>query len=418
MIDIKRYLDEQMILESRKQKRIFNNDSMTFKQLKDAFNDVFGTNIVSVSRRVPIVSFYMTNKDGNWYCAAVDRPSKILKVNAFPKSMKLAESSQSSANNTIQSIAEALATLDDVLVNRFFANGKNMVKCSLICPPEGCEGQYNDRCFLNIDGVDCFNKNCKCTGSDQKAAAEIANILKSNDALCQEFNVASIDSLQPLKNCKSEKKILKAIINKLQELVDGIGWNSTIRDYVQDRYSREIVNKALQHGIDMSKNSSFVNELVSRLSGMSSLCPTKSDLVAFAKRDGVDCKSDKYKTFLEDLEAEANATSDSILSPIEKIVWYAIQNALVNAIGYIKLDQNPKAQKLLKQLPKDAICSISNIDNCDISIEKIEAAKKAIDKLCQAYDCTSPEIRIVVSGKPYSLKNDIARLQKLQEVIR
>lgn len=63
-----------MVLESKKPKHLFNNDSLTFKDLKDVFSDVFGTQVVKVSRRVPIVSLYLTNQDGNFFVSAVDKP--------------------------------------------------------------------------------------------------------------------------------------------------------------------------------------------------------------------------------------------------------------------------------------------------------------------------------------------------------
>ena len=78
----------------------------------------------------------------------------------------------------------------------------------------------------------------------------------------------------------------------MARLVDGIGWGCSIHDYVQDRYSRYLVNKALEHNLDVSKKGALVDELTSRLSGTSTLRPTKSDLATFAKREGIDVKSD------------------------------------------------------------------------------------------------------------------------------
>jgi len=108
-----------------------------------------------------------------------------------------------------------------------------------------------------------------------------------------------------VKNCKDERTVLKQLVDTLSKLVDGIGWGCTIRDYVQDRYSRYLVNKALEHNLDVSKKGALVDELTSRLSGTSALRPTKSDLATFAKREGIDIKSDNYKAFLDDIEQNA-----------------------------------------------------------------------------------------------------------------
>jgi hypothetical protein len=44
--------------------------------------------------------------------------------------------SNESINETAKDIVEALSVIDPVLINRYFANGKNCMKCSLICPPK------------------------------------------------------------------------------------------------------------------------------------------------------------------------------------------------------------------------------------------------------------------------------------------
>ena len=132
----------------------------------------------------------------------------------------------------------------------------------------------------------------------------------------------------------------------MARLVDGIGWGCSIRDYVQDRYSRYLVNKALEHNLDVSKKGALVDELTSRLSGTSTLRPTKSDLATFAKREGIDVKSDDYKAFLDDIEQNAAMTNKDIMSPIENAIYFAVSNIVQALLSYISLDPNPKAKKL------------------------------------------------------------------------
>ena len=137
---------------------------------------------------------------------------------------------------------------------------------------------------------------------------------------------------------------------------------------MQDRYSRYLVNKALEHGIDVSKNGALVNELTSRLSGMSSLRPTKSDLATFAKREGVDVKSDGYKAFLDDVEQNAQRTNDDIMLPIEKVLYFALANAANNVLGYAVLDPSQKAKKALKQIASDLFHNCKSIDACGLDL--------------------------------------------------
>ena len=75
--------------------------------------------------------------------------------------------------------------------------------------------------------------------------------------------------------------------------------------------------------LDVSRSSEFVVELANRLSNVSGKKPTRSDLVTFAKREGLDCKSDSYKSFISDVEDNAVAANDEIIKPLEDLIIYA-----------------------------------------------------------------------------------------------
>lgn len=187
MVDISKEVQKKMLMESRKPKHIFNDDSLTFKQLKDIFSNVFGTSIVGVSRKVPVAAMYLTNKDGKYYVAAVDKPSKLMKVDTVGSNMKLNECDAKPVKATLSDIVHALDCIDQVQLNRCFANGNNMLKCTLVCPPNGCSNLYGDKCFLQFDGVDCFDSKGKCVGRDEDASVELLAALKDDPGLDAEF---------------------------------------------------------------------------------------------------------------------------------------------------------------------------------------------------------------------------------------
>ena len=110
------------------------------------------------------------------------------------------------------------------------------------------------------------------------------------------------------------------------------------------------MNKALEHGLDVSRGSDFVAELASRLSNVSGRKPTKSDLLTFAKREGIDCKCDEYKSFIDDLEQHAEQTNTDIVRPIENLIAYAALMLMKDVEGYMAADPSPKAKKALAQL--------------------------------------------------------------------
>lgn len=73
--------------------------------------------------------------------------------------------------------------MDEVFLNKCFANGKNCAHIGLVCPPEGCGSNYGDRCFLVFKGIDCFDDNGKCIGSDDDLGVKLLYKLNSSEGL-------------------------------------------------------------------------------------------------------------------------------------------------------------------------------------------------------------------------------------------
>ena len=71
--------------------------------------------------------------------------------------------------------------------------------------------------------------------------------------------------------------------------------------------------------------------------------PTKSDLATFAKREGVNCKSDEYKDFLDDIEQSASEICREVICPLESVLYYAVAKAAQCMMCMLALDPNPKA---------------------------------------------------------------------------
>ena len=203
----------------------------------------------------------------------------------------------------------------------------------------------------------------------------------------------------------------------MARLVDGIGWGCSICDYVQDRYSRYLVNKALEHNLDMSKKGALVDELTSRLSGTSTLRPTKSDLATFAKREGIDVKSDDYKAFLDDIEQNAAMTNKDIMSPIENAIYFAVSNIVQALLSYISLDPNPKAKKLAQQTARDLFAACDSIEKCSFDSSKLDGMKKALAKLCSYKEFAPKEVRFVNNGIPYTVACECEKLDAMCKTI-
>lgn len=369
-----------------------------------------------MSRKVPMIDLYLTQKDGDWLVSSYVRPSKWIPIRRATALHEVESSQKDTVCSTLADVANACEGMDEVFTNKCFANGKNKAHIALVCPPDGYDNMYGNRCFLIFKGIDCFNDKGKCIGNDDDLGVKLLYKLNSSDALQQELMQVPAEKLSCMKNCKDEKKALDEILHALSKLIDGIGWGCPLKYYIEDKYSRYIINKALEHGLDISKNGQLANELVSRLSG-TTVTPTKSDLVTFAKREGIDCKSDAYKQFLDDIEGTSAQMSHDIISPIEKILCYAISCAANNVIAMMQLDPNPKAQKMLSSIATKLFNSQKSIDECEFDINDLQSLKKALAKLCAYQEIAPAEVRIMYNRMPYSFTCDCSKLQKLCDII-
>lgn len=417
MIDITKTVEQYFLHESTNKKHyIFSDDSLTFKDLKNIFKDLFGMNSISFSKRVPNMHLYLTKSDGKTFVSSYLRPQKKYEIIDAHKLKENENQPTAITTETLNDIESVISSIDSAILDKFFKNGKSRLNFTLIYPPTNYADLYDNRCFIQFHSLDEFENNDKI-GEDKENGFELFKLLKSNPKLKQEFIEITPEQLSCMKNCKCSLNVLNEILEKLKTLVDGLGWGVTIKDYIKDRYAKYIVNKAFAHEIDVSKTGNLVGELASRLSGTSTMRPTKSDLATFAKREGIDVNSDNYKSFLNDIEDEAEQINAEIIHPIENIILYGLSNALTNTIAFMALDPNPASQKSLKTLANCNYISNHRIDSCSFDREKIDAIRKLLTKMIEYAKNAPNEIRIVSNGTPYSVIGDCKNIEKLAKIV-
>ena len=143
-----------------------------------------------------------------------------------------------------------------------------------------------------------------------------------------------------IKNSVDAGEALNELMADLSKIVDGIGFRATINDFVKDRYSRYIVNAAMQKGIDVDKDCDWTAEVVDRFSNVSGRRPTKADLNTYAKKAGIDTRSDSYKQLMDYLKDTAEETNTVIMQPIEDLVMKAGVMLMKNLTGFMAADPN------------------------------------------------------------------------------
>lgn len=143
---------------------------------------MLGSKVVAISKKVPTIELYLTQKDGDWLVSKYERPLKKVIVG---KSMPLNEvesEDKDIVKCTIDDIVKACESLDDVFLNKCFANGRNCAHICLVSPSSCCDDN-DKRCFLAFKGIDCFDDKGKCIGSDDDLGVKLLYKLNSSDCL-------------------------------------------------------------------------------------------------------------------------------------------------------------------------------------------------------------------------------------------
>lgn len=409
MIDLCKELDSEIVLTESsvgkgRIKHIFEDGELTFAEIRDILTKVFSGDL-KMTEKVDGIPMLITYKNGDFYCCSDVRDVKNpVKLHKFCNtcSKNISKDGKLAVSNTLDDIENALMQLDGVLLNKYFANGQNFMKCQIVCPIEGKLHDYNGKCFVTFDSINCFDDKFKDIGRDSESAKKLFNALAANDALNQENAEISEPARLKIKNLSTAKKILETVLAKLNNFIDGVGWKCSINDYVIDRYSRYLVNKALEHKLDVSRNSDFVKELASRLSNVSGKKPTRSDLATFAKREGIDCKCQEYRDFIGDVESSSNETNDQIIKPIEDLIIFAGVQLMKIIEGFMAADPSKEAQKSLRTL--DSTIMQIKEGEYDLSPESILAFKKNLAKIEKYHEMLPAE------GILFKYKNKVYKM--------
>ena len=420
MIDLKESFDDVLLRESAcgRTQHVYEDPNLTFADIRDILTKVFSGDI-ELKEKLDGIGLLVTYKDGRFRVAtdtkSLKDPMDYDRLRA--KDCGSPAEIEDAVAGSLKDLSVALSELDDVQLNRFFANGRNFLACQVVYPPCANVMDYGNRCFIVLNGLKCYNDKFKEVGEDGDSAEELFGILRNNGALRQEtFEIAKPNILK-LKNLTASQDALKNVLDRLQGFIDGVGWKCSLDQYVCDRYSRHIVNKALQHGIDVSRSSDFVNSLARRLSRISGQKPTKSDLATYAKCDGVNTRDPRYKEFLADLEAEADEKNQEIIKPVEDLIVYAGMTLMKNVMGFMSVDPSKTAKKLLADL-EDSV-QLMNEGEFEFTPEKIERFKKNLAKIDRYAEFAPAEgVMFMYKGKPYQMTGQFGALKELLGIVK
>lgn len=348
----------EYLAESKKKRplHLFEDGEMTFGEIRTIVEDVFSKNVVSIVNRKPAATVSFTCIDGK-VLGMINglNPSTPLVSEKIVNEWKDNKSKafKEAFANSLSDIEKKLSELDIEEQNEIFDNGRRFINIQLVSPAsEDALPKVNNR-FLSIPcGTthydEKFENEQPLTESDEDVAQRVFSVFSavnndktkktSNiDPLAREAYKLTKEASAAFAKCPNRKEAVQEVATMLNELIDGLGYRATLNDYVKERYERKIMNCATKSGVDVRRSSDFVSEMVDRLSTMSAKRPTMNDLTTYAKREGIDVKSDQYKKFLDEIESTLDTDNYEMLRPISILLNKIVVLFLKSILGYVTM---------------------------------------------------------------------------------
>ena len=420
MIELNNIWDE-LICEggaSGHMQHIFEDPDLTFKELKDIFTKLF-TGKIGIEEKTDGQNLAITYKDGQFGAARNKATLKEpMSIEDVEKMFEGRGEVKDAFVKSMTDLVKGLKKLSQKELNSIFANGKNFMAFEIIYPPTKNVIDYGNRCLIQLHGINVYDDKYNKVSEDKEAAAKLYKFLKKHNALKQDtFEITGHTKLQ-LKNSKTGQESLDIVLKKLAELIKDLGWSATVNDYAKERFKKYIINRAIEADFPLSRNSEFVNELADRLSNISKRRPNKNDLAAFAKREGIDTKSEEYKNFVNELDASLDEANSVIIKPLEDLVIGAGLLLMRNLVGYISTDP----QKTSKKLAAELNAAIEELSSKETSLDtsKLKRFKKNLAKL-DAYQrevMPAEGIVFMYKGKVYKMTSTFGAANQIMGILK
>lgn len=396
---------------------LYEDYKMTFNEMKQIFRDIFSGKTV-LTEKTDGINIFVTFKDGNFYFGknkmTLRSPYTLDKLeNEYNgEGNMLREAYVNSARDLIN----ALNSIGKDNLQRVFNNGQNFANIQIIYPPCKNVIDYGNRCILQYNGIDAYDTNFNKISEDKNVSDWLFNTLKNHKALKQEMFEIEEPRILKMKDSVSANRALAELLEDFNKVIDGFSARSTIKEYANERMRRYIINLCNSKDIDVDRDCPFIRELADRVGNFSGRRPTKSDICTFAKRAGVDVRSDGYKALMEDLDLKREAINDEIMRPVEELVMKAGLYLLKNLRGYMASDPQKCSQKLSERL-EEVITEVEK-DNGKLTPEKLKLYRKHMKRLDQWKEKVCPSQGVIFShgGKVYKIIGAFGNIRQILKI--
>lgn len=315
--------------------------------------------------------------------------------------------------NSMNDISNAIMKLSPEEIESIFGNGQKFMAFEIIYPPTKNVVDYNNRCIIQLHGINVYDENFKKVSEDKEAADRLFSFLKEHDALKQSiFEITNHTKLH-IKNAREASASLKDIIGKLAKIQGKYPDSMTLNEYVLRRYVPRIRKMVKSYGLESLDNEEFVNALASRLAYTSQTKVPLSTISNIAKEHGVDSTSSKLKELVKTAEEQAPDVNQAIILPIETLVVDAGLQLMKNLIGFVSTDRSKSAEILHNDLVKAIEDIEANKDK--LTPSKLHSFQKNMAKLKKfGEDVVGVEgIVFLYNGKPYKMTGNFGVINQI-----
>ena len=392
---------------------LFEDGSLTFGDLKNILKSLFSGKLY-IEEKTDGQALAVTVKDGEVRAARNKATLKNpMSISEIASKFEGRGPIKDAFVNSMNDISNAIMQMSKEEIDSIFDNGQKFMAFEIIYPPTKNVVDYNNRCIIQLHGINVYDENFKKISEDKDAANRLFNFLKEHDALHQSvFEITNHTKLQ-LKDAKAAAASLKDIIGKLATIQGEYPDTTTLNDFVIDRYVPILKKMVQDAGLTNLDNDEFLRTLANRLAYTS---PTKVPLATIsqiAKDHGVDSTSKELKALVKTAEEQAPDVNQEIILPIETLVVDAGLQLMKNLIGFVSTDRSKSAEILHADLEK-AIAEIeANKDK--LTPSKLHSFQKNMAKLKKfGEDVVGVEgIVFLYNGKPYKMTGNFGVINQL-----
>lgn len=397
---------------------LFEDGSMTFGDLKEIFKQLFSGEI-EISEKTDGQALAVTYKDGEIKAA---RNKKTLKN---PMSISELEEKYDGRGeiknafvNSMKDISNAIKTLSEKEIKSIFNDGHNYMAFEIIYPPTKNVIYYGNRCLIQLHGVNIYDENFNKISEDKSIAKKLYNLLKKHNALNQEKFEISNDAKLKIKNSKTARESLDDILNKLEKIQGNNSDETTLSEYINNKYKDIIIDYAKKSNIDISNADELIENLAKKMSNLNTTSLSINEIKKMAISNGIDANSEEYKKFISSLKDTKDVVNQKLIFPIESLIVYTGMQLMENLIGYVSADRNESSKELVKYLEEQIKFLKKNKNN--LSPNALKTMNKNLEKL-KNFGKTSTGVEGIVflyKGRVYKMTGNFGVINQLLGIIK